>query len=190
MDTGAFQDRLLPRERILWSGAPATGLLLTSRDAFLVPFSLLWCAFVVFWTLTAVKSGAPFAFYIFGVVFICIGAFMAIGRFAVDAWLRQRTSYALTNQRILILRAPPFSSFTSLDLQSLPQIQLVGAGKGRGSLRFGPPMSYFGNRGMSGWTPALDPIPQFLAIEEAPKVFDLITRASNDTRSKGPVAAS
>jgi len=190
MDMSAFQNRLLPRERILWSGSPATGLLLTGRDAFLVPFSLVWCGFAVFWTYEATRRGAPLLFYFVGGAFVCFGVFFVVGRFVVDAWLRKRTSYAVTNQRILILRDPPFSSFTSLDLDGLPQMQLVGAGGGRGSLRFGPPLSMFANRNMSGWTPALDPVPQFLAIEEAPKVFDLITKASNDYRAKAPSAAA
>jgi hypothetical protein len=190
MDTGPFQDKLLARERILWSGAPATGLLLTARDAYLVPFSLVWCGFAIFWTYEATGHGAPFFFYIMGGALTCFGVFLAIGRFVVDAWLRGRTSYAVTNQRILIFREAPFSSLISLDLESLPQIQLTGAGKGRGSLRFGPPMSTFGNRNLSGWTPALDPVPQFLAVEEAPKVFDLITRASSEIRARASTTAS
>jgi len=190
MDTSPFQARLLPGERILWSGTPAAGLLLTGRDAFLVPFSLAWCGFAVFWTYEATRRGAPLLFYFIGGAFVCIGVFFAVGRFLADSWLRKRTSYAVTDRRILIFREPPFSSFTSLDLDGLPQMQLVGAAGGRGSLRFGPSLSVFANRNLSGWTPALDPVPQFLAIEEAPKVFDLITKASNDYRSKSPGAAA
>ncbi len=44
----AFQGRLLNGERVVWEGQPAGGLLLSSRDTFLIPFSLFWCGFAVF----------------------------------------------------------------------------------------------------------------------------------------------
>ena len=194
VDVGTFQKRLLPRERILWSGLPAQGVLFTGRDMFLIPFSLLWCGFAIFWTYMATRQGAPLFFDAWGGMFICIGLFFVFGRFALDAWLRRRISYAVTDKRILIMRAAPFSSFTSIDLERLPDIQLTGEGARRGNLRFGAASSLFGNPGMGGWSqyryqsfggwaPALDPVPQFLGIEDPSKVFDIVTRASNALRS-------
>lgn len=192
MDVGTFQRRLLPRERILWSGIPAQGVLFTGRDMFLIPFSLLWCGFAIFWTYTATRQGAPLFFDAWGAMFICIGLFFVFGRFAVDAWLRRRISYAVTDKRILIMRAAPFSNFTAIDLERLPDIQLTGEGAKRGNLRFGAAASFFGSPGgwsggryqnFGSWSPALDPVPQFLGIEEPSKVFDLITKASNALRS-------
>ena len=49
MSTTDLSDRMLTGERILWSGRPAQGLLFTGRDVFLIPFSLLWGGFAVFW---------------------------------------------------------------------------------------------------------------------------------------------
>jgi hypothetical protein len=44
---------------------------------------------------------------------------------------------------------------------------------------FGPQMPIWGNRGgFSAWTPALDPTPQFIAIENARSVFDQVQMAS------------
>lgn len=183
MDVGTFQRRLLPRERILWSGSPAQGLLFTSRDIFLIPFSLVWCGFTIFWTYSAVRKGAPFFFYVWGAMFVCIGLFLVFGRFAFDAWLRRRISYAVTDKRILIMRTAPSSNFTSIDLERLPDIQLTGEGAKRGNLRFGAAASFFGNSRTGSWSPALDPVPQFLGIEEPSKVFDLIMKASNALRS-------
>jgi len=183
MDVGIFQRRLLPRERILWTGAPAQGLLLTGRDMLLIPFSLIWCGFAIFWTYSATRQGAPLFFKAWGGMFICIGLFLVFGRFAVDAWLRRRISYAVTDKRILIVRSAPFSNFTSIDLERLPDIQLTGEGAKRGNLRFGAAASFLGNQRMGGWSPALDPVPQFLGIEEPSKVFDLITKASDALRS-------
>lgn len=184
VEVGTFQRRLLPRERILWSGAPAQGLLFTNRDFFLIPFSLLWCGFTIFWTYTAVRRGAPFFFYVWGAMFVCIGLFLVFGRFAFDAWLRRRISYAVTDKRILIMRTAPSSSFTSIDLDRLSDVQLTGERSGRGNLRFGAATSVFGNPRMGSWSPSLDPVPQFLGIQDPSKVFDLIMKASADIRSR------
>ena len=184
VDVGIFQRRLLPRERILWSGLPAQGILFTSSDMFLIPFSLLWCGFAIFWTYMAASEGAPVFFYAWGGMFVCIGLFFVFGRFAVDAWVRRRIAYAVTDKRILIMRTAPFSNFISIDLERLPDIQMTGAEAKRGNLRFGPAASFFGNPRTGAWSPAFDPVPQFLGIEEPSKVFDLIMKASNALRSE------
>ncbi|MBA1145326.1 PH domain-containing protein [Mesorhizobium neociceri] len=184
MDVGIFQKRLLPRERILWSGFPAQGILFASSDMFLIPFSLLWCGFAIFWTYTAASQGAPVFFYAWGGMFVCIGLFFVFGRFAVDAWVRRRIAYAVTDKRILIMRTAPSSNFISIDLERLPDIQMTGGEAKRGNLRFGPAASFFGNSRTGSWSPAFDPVPQFLGIEGPSKVFDLIMKASNALRSE------
>jgi len=171
---------LLSGERILWSGQPQQGLLLTSMDVFLIPFSLFWAGFAIFWEMTVLQSKAPPSFALFGIPFILIGIYVAAGRFFVDAWMRRNTHYALTNRRILIVRRSLSPSFTSLYLNQLPQSDLIERGSGRGTIRFGPPqMIYWGPRVSFGaWVPSLDPTPQFLGIEDARRVYDQIQRAS------------
>ncbi len=187
LEIGIFQNRLLSRERILWSGMPAQGLRLTGRDLFLIPFSLLWCGFAIFWTYSATRQGAPLFFDLWGAMFVCIGLFLVFGRFIADAWLRRRIYYAVTNRRILIARKAPFSNFTSLDLERLPDVQLTDESGTRGSLRFGSTTSSSGSYGYSrmngSWFPALDPVPQFIGIEDAQRVLDLVMKAGHDSRS-------
>lgn len=175
----SFQGRLLPGERVLWEGQPAQGLLMTSRDALLIPFSLVWCGFAVFWTFGANGMGAPPFFLLWGAMFICIGLYFVVGRFAADAWLRRRTYYAVTDRRVLILRLAPLSKFTAIGLSQLPDLDLTERNDGRGTIRFGQAISMWGNRNMAGWSPALDPTPQFIAIAEARRIFDLIQRAGH-----------
>ena len=182
MNSG-FQDRLLSGERLVWQGRPATGILFTSRDIFLVPFSLFWCGFVVFWewgASQASRSGQDGligdVFPLFGIPFVLIGIYFLIGRFLVDVWIRGRTSYAVTNQRVLIFRASPFGSFTALAIDKLPELSLDERLDGRGTIRFQPKTPMWGyNNGFSAWTPSLDAT-QFLMIPDARNVFDRIQK--------------
>jgi len=44
-----FKYQLLPRERLLWSGKPEPGHLVGGGDVFMIPFSLMWGGFAIFW---------------------------------------------------------------------------------------------------------------------------------------------
>jgi hypothetical protein len=179
IEADAFRGRLLPDERIIWSGRPATGVILTLRDLFLIPFSVFWCGFAILWTALAWGGGAgPFA--LFGLFFVAFGLIVMVGRFGIDAWLRQGMSYALTDKRVLILKNRPTIDFTAISLDRLPEARVTERGDGRGTVRFGPQRGLltFGGTGFSIWVPSLDPTPQFLAIADARRVFDLVQRSS------------
>jgi len=171
---GDFTGRLLDGERIIWSGRPAQGFRLTGRDGLLIPFSVTWGGFAIFWEMLVVQRPAPFFFRLFGVPFVLAGLYFIAGRFLVDAWIRSKTSYAVTNQRILIARSEPFGKLVALSLSRLPNVELQQDASGRGTLRFGPATPFWGYGGLGGWTvwtPALDPTPQFIAVENAQSVF-------------------
>jgi len=62
MPDTAFAGRPVRGGRLLWTGQPSKGLLLRAQDAFLIPFSALWCAIPLFGLLggggaTAAKAG-------------------------------------------------------------------------------------------------------------------------------------
>jgi hypothetical protein len=115
---------------------------------------------------------------LFGVPFVLIGAYVVVGRFLLDAWIRRGMYYAVTDKRILILRSPPFSKFSAISLDQVPDADLSESANGRGTIRFGTVAPYWRGDGFSGWTPSLDSTPQFLAIENARRVFDQIQRAA------------
>jgi hypothetical protein len=174
-----FQGRLMPGERIVWSGRPQTGLRLTGQDTLLIPFSLMWGGFAIFWEWSVTHtSNAPDFFTLWGIPFVLAGLYLIAGRFFVDAWVRRYTRYAVTNQRVLILRTMPTTKFTSLAIDRLPEVSLDERNNGTGTIRFQQAASPSYTRGFSGWNPALDPTPQFLAIPDARNVFAQIQRMS------------
>jgi len=171
-----FQGRLLPGERIQWTGMPPSGILLTPADAMRIPFSLLWGGFAVFWEWSVLHSGqAPGFFALWGIPFVLIGLYLIVGRFFADAWMRAGTSYAVTNQRVLILRTRPAFKFTAYSIDRLPELSLEERADGKGTIRFQPQISAWNNRGWAAWTPATD-MTQFLMIADARNVFDRIQK--------------
>ncbi len=177
MTNSDLKDHLLNGETIIWSGRPAQGLRPTPADWLLIPFSLMWGGFAIFWeamVLAAPKT--PLFFKLWGIPFVLIGLYLMIGRFVHDAWIRRNMQYAVTNKRILIFRAGPFTNFTAMSLDRVPEMNLAGDADGRGTIRFGPPISA-GRSGSGWWTPSLNPTPQFIAIENARSVFEQIQRA-------------
>lgn len=177
MDTGHFSGRLLKGEKMVWQGQPDSGLLFTSRDWLLVPFSLFWGGFSIFWEKSVLDTNAPVFMKLWGVPFVLIGVYLVVGRFLLDAWIRRGIHYAVTDKRILILRSAPFSKFSAMSLDQLPEVNLSESANGRGTIRFGTATPYWANGSFSSWTPSLDSVPQFLAIEDARRVFDHIQRA-------------
>ena len=178
-----IRNYLLPGEQLVWWGAPKRGVMLTSRDLFLVPFSLLWGGFAIFWEANALRMHAPIFFPVFGALFVAVGLFFIFGRFIFDAWLRGGTVYGVTSRRVLIARKGPYPNFVAVSLGQLPPASLSEGANGRGTIRFGEAMRFawpYGMRGgMSYWTPSLDPTPQFIGIEDARRVFNQIQSATH-----------
>jgi hypothetical protein len=184
MATADRGDYLTAGEKVVWSGRPAQGLLLTSRDWGLIPFSLFVCGFAIFWeSMVLSQPNAPIFMKFFGAPFILFGLYAVAGRFLLDAWVREGIQYAVTNKRVLMIRSWPFARFTALSLGRLPETSLVEGANGRGTILFGQPIPYYWRgSGISGWTPSLDPTPAFIAIENARSVFDQIQSADRSNR--------
>lgn len=93
---------LFAGERVLWEGAPTKFPVFDSGDVLLVPFSLLWCGFAVFWTIGATGAGGATPFTLFGLFFVALGLYFVFGRLIVR-WLKLRgTAYTVTDRRIIV----------------------------------------------------------------------------------------
>jgi hypothetical protein len=122
--TTALREAMEPGERLLWSGRPRRGLMLRAGDAFLIPFSLLWCGFVIFWEWSVVSIGhASWLLELWGVPFIAVGLHFVLGRFLVDAYQRRRTFYGVTDSRVLIAIDGFRRSTRTLSLEGLTEIK-------------------------------------------------------------------
>ena len=171
-----LQDRLEPGERLIWWDRPKRGFLLRRTDFFLVPFSVLWCAFAIFWEYLVTKDGkAPTFFMLWGIPFVLVGIYFVFGRFLYDAWRRSRLVYGLTQERVLL--ATP-KSCRSLMLDGIGEMNLEEFRRGEGSIAFGrePPLWRGEDGGWAGWS-GTPTVPTLERIPEARRVFTAIRDA-------------
>lgn len=75
--------------------------------------------------LTDAQDVDPFA-YLMLPVFVVIGLYMLVGRFAVDIVARRRTHYMLTDQRAVIESGLFTAHRASVNLAAAAEIQLQG----------------------------------------------------------------
>src|SRR5262249_17871606 len=123
-DQDVFFSYLHRDERILWAGGPVSGLRLCRLDGCMIPFSLYCIVFAIFWIKAPPVGIAPWLEYIIDAPPVIIAIYAAVGRFFVDAFVRGKTGYAVTNTRILMLRKWPWERVTSLSLATLPDLTL------------------------------------------------------------------
>jgi hypothetical protein len=182
---------LIEPERLLWTGQPVRGLRLRLSDVLLVPFSLVWGGFAVFWEASVIRGGGPLFFAIFGLPFVAVGLYITVGRFFYEAWRRARTHYALTSERVLIVSGGLGRTVTSLRLRTLPDLSLRESRSGLGTISFGGG-SVFGGLlgGMQGWPGAGRHLgPQFDLVPAARTVYEAIRTAQTDAPSWARVSS-
>jgi hypothetical protein len=177
--TQSFQPYLLTGEQIVWTGHPKQGLALSGRDTFLIPFSLMWGGFATFWNVGVWggigenNEAAPWFFRLWGLPFLVVGLYFIFGRFLHDAYLRKHLRYAVTDQRVLVLRK---SKITSLDVRRLPRLELSEHADQTGTLSFEAAgfNPWGGMNGLNWWVPSLGGSAQFFRIENSRRVYELI----------------
>jgi Bacterial membrane flanked domain. len=173
-------------ERQLWAGQPRQGIVLRSTDAFMIPFSLLWGGFAVFWEASVLSDNAPFPFALFGVPFVLVALYITVGRFFVDARRRSGTTYAVTSERVLISSGILTPTTKSLNLRTLSDITLQEGRDGAGTITFGPSLPFAAFYAGTAW-PGVPQTPSFEMIPDAHRVYDIIREAQLDS-TRTPVA--
>jgi hypothetical protein len=180
---------LLPGESLLWEGSPTRHRLLRRTDAFLIPFSILWCGFAVFWEANALIMGAPGFFALWGGMFVLIGLYFVAGRFVVRAIASRRSRYAVTDRRVIAVGGLTGRQVRSEYLASLPPPLVTEKADGSGTLSFGgaPAItSVFRQRnGFSAWAAEPPGPPVLWDIPNVRHVRDLVAARQTPPRADG-----
>lgn len=166
-------------EYVVWKGAPVKGHLFTPQDIFMIPFSLMWGGFAVFWELSVIAMDAPLLFKIWGIPFVAVGLYMIAGRFFVQAYRKKHTYYAITSKRILRIRK---NQMDSLNYRLCPERRVSVNRDGSGTILFGnagpqPVRGYQmmpGQSGRAGFAmeqiPEVNRVMQILAEQESDRI--------------------
>jgi Bacterial PH domain len=172
------QNELAPGERFLWSGQPRGGIKFSASDTYRIPISLLFTGVSLSWEILAYVSGAGLMFALSGLPFLLFGLYMNFGRFPLDARRRNRTYYAVTDRRIIIVSGLVSREVQSISLRNLPNVVLDARGDGSGTITFGDKNPLTAMYGSLYGRVFLGPgVPAFEMIEDARRVYDLILRA-------------
>ena len=160
-------------EKLIWTGKPKKGILLRSSDAFLIPFSLLWGGFALFWETSVLSTVAAFPFALFGIPFVLVAIYITVGRFFLDAKKRANTIYGITTERIIIKTGILSREIKSLNIRTLNEITINQKSDNSGTITFGPTdFRYAMMQGME-WPGAKQP-PRLEFIEDVKSVYNKI----------------
>jgi hypothetical protein len=185
MTSGSTIDReLRSDERLLWKGRPIQGLRLRAVDWYLIPISILWGGFAIFWEFTALtipkQDASAFFFPLFGVPFVLLGLYFIFGRFFVDARMRANTEYAVTTQRAIITTCLLSKSVKSLNLKSVPDISFSESGSGIGTITFGQTSNpFYASRSFAWPGMTYGQPPSFDLIDGARSVYETVLKVQN-----------
>ncbi|MCR5799269.1 MAG: hypothetical protein K6G69_04265 [Lachnospiraceae bacterium] len=128
-----FKDLMRLDEFEMWTGKPEPGKLLSKEDAYLIPFSVVWAGFAIFWTIGAIVASGSAGVALYGMVFVAIGLYMSIGRLIVKAYKNSNTFYVITNQRIIINES---NRIRSVERSHLPDFSTELFPDGTGNIYF------------------------------------------------------
>ncbi|MFZ0497973.1 MAG: PH domain-containing protein, partial [Steroidobacteraceae bacterium] len=147
-------------------------------DMFMIPFSFLWGGFAIFWETSVLRSNAPGFFALWGVPFVLVGLYMIVGRFFLDAGVRSRTFYGLTNRRAIIISGLFSKTTNSLPLRTLSDISLQERADRSGTIMLGRPQPYSYWSSSMRW-PGMSQYstPSFEMILDAKRVHDQLLEA-------------
>jgi hypothetical protein len=178
---------------------PTASVIFHPSDRGRIPFSLLWGGFAIFWeagVLSFWNTSKPSPHTIsdfmalWGIPFALIGQYMIWGRFVLDAWLKRRTFYVVTNRHVLLLQEgwKRITNFVYLDFIS----EVSREGDTVGTLWLGPKYSMFASRGFRSRGFSLlsvgDGVPVLADIGNVDSVRRLILELREKSRSPAGIS--
>jgi hypothetical protein len=189
-----FQNDLTPGEVVLWTGQPNGGVIFHPQDFYLIPFSLLWGGFAIFWESGVLgywgsphgAGGDPFNWFmvLWGIPFVLAGQYFIWGRFVFDWWRKKRTFYAVTQKRLLIVEEVRNRKLTSVGLTENTFLDKSTRGDGIGTLRFGVPQVNPNPNRFSFGNLDSDGRPSFRDIDDVERVYTMIFNSQARLKSR------
>lgn len=183
-----FKDDLPEDEKILWAGKPEF-YLFSVTDIFLIPFSLVWGGFAIFWEVMVLfikdKSGhgPPIIFLLFGIPFVLVGLYLIFGRFIFKAWKTRNTFYAVTDKRVMVLSRLIGRNLETAYINSLPGINKSVRSNGTGTIIFGnfPAFSSLDTNQIfrQNYIGSQSKAPIFYDIKDVNQVYELVNELRN-----------
>jgi hypothetical protein len=149
----------------------------------MIPFSLVWGGFAIFWEVMVINSGGPLFMKLWGIPFVLVGAYMMVGRFFVDARQRSKITYGVTSERVVIISDSFGRRVKSINLRTLSDITLDQKSDGSGTITFGSTdKSSWWNAGGLGGRRGRPAPPSFEMVQNVKKVYDIIREAQHRLR--------
>lgn len=171
VDEYSFSRSLLtPGELIVWKGKPGRGHLMTKRDLKAMP--LLLGAFCVFFyeLVRKIMTDGNWEQILVRAVPVLILLYLLVGRFLYTAYIRKRTRYVITNQKIIRKRG---KSVDVLSCSNLPPMRMNTFKDGYGTIIIGELPQYYTRP--NGYGVRIDPNQFTLeAVENAARIRQLI----------------
>lgn len=159
-DHAGWQGLLDEGETILWQGRPDKGIRWFDGDVTSTLMGVVMVCFALFWMFKAAQADT--LMWVFGFLFLIVGARQTIAGNIVPAYIRSRSWYTLTDRRAIIATDIPVRGRRLTTVPITPQTEITLEAGSPGSILFGPP------------TRALRRGEAFLLIPEAVKVMGLI----------------
>lgn len=131
VDAGGWAPYLDPGEDLIWEGRPNTGVRFKVSDIFLSLFGAVFGGFALFWIVMAssiggdAPGGVGLFFPLFGLPFLAVGAYMMVGRFFWDSYVRSKTVYALTTKRGIVARSAFGRSLKSYPIRRETEVEYL-----------------------------------------------------------------
>jgi hypothetical protein len=169
-----IRNEITKNEKLLWTGIPSQGIIFRASDVFMIPFSILWCGFAIFWETSVITTNAPFFFKLWGIPFVAVGLYIVFGRFLLDSKQRKGTYYGLTDSRVIIISGLFSRKIKSLNLKTLSDISVTEKRDGKGTITFGPSNYFASFFGGMQWPGMSEKGPAFELIPNAKEVYDKI----------------
>jgi hypothetical protein len=137
-DLTAIQEQLTPDEKLLWIGKPNPKRLFTWMDLPMTvggTFFLLGTAWMMHEALRGPIGMAVFMSLMLS-IFLLYGVFLTFGRFFVQSYVVKGTTYALTDQRVVITQRWRSLKSLSIHLSAITKISKTCRADGEGTLVF------------------------------------------------------